>query len=105
MCIRDSLSAARTGLDIDESITGVQFAGKHSLEFQISHHPSTFLQIANDFGHCGFVAFLASQDQQFGRFIQTPVKAFQPVDDRFQLSAFLAERLRPLRIAPDIGFL
>jgi len=107
------LGATGTGLDIEKSIAGIQLAGKHPLEFQIGHHASIAFQIPHDLGHRRLVAFLAGQRQQFGDFVQTPVKAlvqtpvkaFQSLNHYFQLGTFLAERLRSFGIVPDIRLL
>ena len=88
------LGATRTSLNIDKGVTDVQFASKHPLEFQIGYDPVTLPQIPHDFDYCRFIVFFASQRQQFGDFIQTPVKIFQPMNHRLQLSTLFAERLR-----------
>ena len=71
----------------------------------IGDHAAAPFQIPHHLGHRRVVALFAGQRQQLGDFVQTPVEFFQPLDHGFQLGAFLAERLRPLRVVPDIRLL
>jgi hypothetical protein len=94
-------SAAGTGLDIDERVGGVHFAGKHAAKFErleLRFQPREIFFYR--FGGLG-VLFLAGQTEQLPGFFEPAVQRDDGIDDGFEFGALPAEPLRPLGIVPQ----
>ena len=99
------LGTARARLNVEEGRTAVQLARKHPLKFETGQFLLEAREIGLDFTQRLGVVFLERKIEQFGRIVQTAAQRVQRPDNRFKLRAFLAERLRTLRIVPDVRIL
>jgi hypothetical protein len=96
------LGATGAGLDIEKSITGVHFTGKHTPELKLFNLFFEFGQISLDSFNAVFVIFLNCHIQQFTGVIEAADQLFQHQHDLFQPRSFLPQFLRVLRIIPYI---
>jgi hypothetical protein len=83
----------------------VHLAGKHALEFEALDFLSEPLGVAFDFVDRARVALGLGEFQKFRTVAQAAVELIESADDLFELGAFLAEFLSPLRVVPDLGLL
>ena len=96
------LGAARSRLDVEVGILRVHFAGEHAAELEPFDPRLEAPQVPFDFGRRGGVVFLDGKGEQLVRIPQPAADLVQPDDDLFQPGPLLAERLRALRLVPDV---
>ena len=99
------LGAAGAGLNIQEGIVRVHFAGEHALKLESFDFRGRPVHIGLD--PCGGrqIVLLRSQIDQLGGIVQTALEMIQADDDLLEFGAFLAQFLRALRVVPDAGLL
>ena len=82
---------------------GVHLSGKHASELKLLDLPLGGRQFVGDVAKGIFVVFGFCKDLQFRRLFQRPADPVECVQCGLQASLFLAQRLSPLRVGPDIG--
>ncbi|GAC1301197.1 MAG: hypothetical protein NVSMB10_00330 [Steroidobacteraceae bacterium] len=83
----------------------IHLARKHALEFELLDYRLQTGDVRLDFRRRRQVAFRRGQLEQLRRVGETPGQSIQIANDRFELRAFFAEILRPIRIVPDARLL
>ena len=97
------LGASGARLDIDEGVGGIHFPREHAPELQIGDAPLEALQVRGDRVQGIRVVLFGGHLEQIAGIRESGSDLLDGDDDRLQRSTFAAERLRPLRIAPDVG--
>ena len=96
------LGATGTGLDVDEAVGRIQFAGEHALEFQLLDVGVETFHVGDD-GQCGvFVVFALGQFQQFTGLAQSILQGGNAVDVLLKAGTLAAQGLGVFGVAPDI---
>jgi hypothetical protein len=99
------LGAACTGLNIEEGIVGVHFAGEHALKFEPFDFRGRPAHVRLYLLGGRQVRLLRSQVDQLGGIVQTALEMIQPDDDLLKFGALLAQVLRALGVVPDARLL
>ncbi len=97
--------AAGAGMDLDEAVVAVGFAGQQRLQFRAGG--GFFQRRQRRFGLADniFVAFGLPQLKQFDVVAKLPVEPVEPGDPRLQPGAFAHDRLGVVGALPEIGIL
>jgi hypothetical protein len=95
------LGAAGAGLDVDEAVGGVEFAGEHAAELELLHARGDLADVADHGLDGAFVVVRLGHVQKF-RGVEQAVGVLADLGDGLlQRGALLAERLGPFGIVPD----
>jgi hypothetical protein len=99
------LGSAGAGLNIDIRVTGVHLTREHALEFEGGETFLETAEVTHDLAHGVAIVFLFGQRQQFLRIDQPRRQFVNQQDNLLKCSALLPQRLRSIRLIPDIGLL
>ena len=97
--------SAGARLNFDERIVRIEFAVEHAAEFEIAEFCVDRFEFACDLVERSRIIFRRRHLQQFAHVAETGADPFEIADDAFECGAFLTERLRAIRIVPDVGLL
>lgn len=95
--------ATRTGLDVEESVIGIKFAGEHTAEFEVFDVFFVGVNIGNGGVDGGFIVFGFGEFDEVERVLQALFDGIQPLDDADEGGAFLAEFGGFFGVIPDAG--
>ena len=98
------LSTAGARLNIDESITGVLLAAEHATKFQATYLFLEACKVGDEFFDRVGIIFFQRHLQKFVSISKPGCQRIKAENDLFQKRPFLAERLGPIRLVPDVGF-
>jgi len=101
LCLR----AARTGLNVEVCIAGVHFAREHAPELETRQQGFEAFEVMAYLGESLRVVLLGGEIIQLRRVPETRRQLVERVDDLFQASAFLSQRLGAFGLVPDVGLL
>jgi hypothetical protein len=99
------LGAARSGLEVDVGIVGIELAGKHAPEFEPCHALFGSLDIADNFAEQLLVILSTGELEELGVVRQCALERADCFDDIAERGALAPECLRALGRRPDRGVL
>ena len=95
--------AARAGLDVEEGIIGVEFAGEHAAEFEVFDVFFVGIDVGDGGVDGGFVVFGFGEFDEVKGVLQPLFDGIQSLDDADEGGAFLTEFGGFFGVIPDAG--